>query len=51
MDIFGVTVDQELAHQASFGDSWYPSDTKWEKLGSGTKSDCQDATSSSETEL
>ncbi|KAL8733489.1 MAG: hypothetical protein Q9166_002116 [cf. Caloplaca sp. 2 TL-2023] len=34
LDIFGVTSKYELAHQAWVGDSWYPSSTEWEILGS-----------------
>lgn len=39
LEIFGVNNDQELVHQAWVGDSWFPSNTDWEILGSGTSLD------------
>lgn len=35
LDIFGVNYDDELLHQAWTAESWYPSNTDWETLGSG----------------
>ena len=52
LDIFGVTDDGKLVHQAWTGDSWYPGSTEWEELASGSATfDDGDAASSSDMEL
>ncbi|KAL9102157.1 MAG: hypothetical protein Q9163_002657 [Psora crenata] len=37
-DIFGVTPDQKLAHQAWTGDGWFPGPDQWETLGGSLSS-------------
>lgn len=52
LDIFGVTDDRELVHQTWTGQSWYPGNTEWEELASGSATfDDGDAASSSDMEL
>lgn len=39
LDIFGLSFDYELFHQAWTGYGWFPSSTDWEYLGGGSESE------------
>ncbi|KAI4271081.1 MAG: hypothetical protein LQ337_006257 [Flavoplaca oasis] len=46
LDIFGVTADDKLLHQAWTGYDWYPGDEKWETLSEPHKAEAKSKSSS-----